>query len=508
MVFASFAGLLGVASSRGFAAPAAFLGKHCVECHSTETKEGGLDLTTLPTDLSKPDVFAVWERLHDRVAAGEMPPKSEKRPPDADRDAYLNDLRRDLTAAHRQRKETVLRRLNRAEYQNTLNDLFGGNVKLIHRLPEDRRVREFDVIGEALGVSLVQMQRYLECAKVVLDDAIARTTKPPERVVVRASYADTQGGKEWLGKIWLLRDDGAVVFFKDYGYPSGMLREAKIKQEGWYVVRVKGYAFRSEKPITFALTGMSFSQGQEQPTYGFFALPPGEPTTIETKIHIDSHYMLAVTPYGLFDDNAIKNKGLDAYEGPGLAIQSVELEGPLDEFPRPGHRLLFDGLDRREIEPKNPADKQRSYYQPKFELAATDVERDVEPALRRIASKLFRRPATKDQVAAYVKLYSEQRAENATPEEALRSATTALLCSPDFLYLKESPGKLDDYALAARLSYLLTRSAPDNAHACRGRERRADEERRRARGARRTLVGRSALRPLRRRLHRRLAESP
>ena len=58
----------------------AFIGDHCTSCHNAEDKRGRLDLTTLAFDPKDPANLAVWVRVHDRVAAGEMPPKSRPRP--------------------------------------------------------------------------------------------------------------------------------------------------------------------------------------------------------------------------------------------------------------------------------------------------------------------------------------------------------------------------------------------------------------------------------------------
>lgn len=440
-----------------------FLTARCFDCHAGDTKEGGLDLSTLALDLTKPELFAKWERIHDRVANGEMPPKSATQPASSERMEFVKSLARELMTAHEAAKGTVLRRLNRREYQNTLNDLFGTNLKLAERLPEDGRSHEFDNVGDSLSVSMVQMQRYLEGANAVLDESIQRTLAAPERKIVRASYATTQGAEQWLGKIWLKRDDGAVVFFKNYGYPTGMLREANVQRDGWYKVRVTGYAYQSERPITFALGATTFARGLEQPTFGYFEFPPGEPTTIEITAWLPARYMIELTVYGINDRFALKQTPAAEYKGPGLAIQHIEVEGPLvEEFPSRGHRLVFDGLKREEIKPRNPNDRKRSYYVPKFEVVSSDPAADVTPALVRVATRAFRRPVTASQIAPYHELFRAELQEGATFEEALRSAVSAIFCSPDFLYLRERPGPLDDFALASRLAYFLTRTAPDD----------------------------------------------
>jgi hypothetical protein len=459
------------------------LAKHCYECHAGEAAEGGLDLKLLATNLDDRATFARWERVHDRVLAGEMPPPDADAPPPAEREAAVRALAEPLRAAHARHKGTVLRRLNRREYENTLNDLFGTNLKLAELLPEDSRAHEFDNVGEALGISLVQMQRYLESAEMVLDAAIAPAAEPPPSKIKRASYADTRGGEQWLGKIWLHRDDGAVVFFKQYGYPSGMLREANVDRDGWYKVRVTGYAYQSDEPITFSVGGTTFARGVEQPTFGYFQFPPGEPTpseptTVELRAWIPSRYMIDILPQGITDENnAIRQQGVQDYRGPGLAIQHVEIEGPLaDEFPSRGHRLLFDGLKRTEIPPRNPNDRRRPNYVAKFTIESDDPAADVAPVLARVAERAFRRPVAAERLAPYQQLFESELASGASFETALRTAVTAILCSPEFLYLRELPRQqardeqstagesfwLDDYSLATRLSYFLTRTTPDD----------------------------------------------
>jgi len=477
---AQFAALTSSAlSSEGkLTSPVEFVKRYCIDCHSDDAAEGGLNLEALSQDLGDEARFARWERIHDRVQRSEMPPDSSDQPTAEERESFLKPLGQKLTEAHQQQKATVLRRLNRREYENTLNDLFGTNVKIAERLPQDGRSHEFDTVGASLGISAVQMQRYLESVETVLDAAIARHVEPPPSKVVRASYADTRGAEEWLGKIWLKRDDGAVVFFKDYGYPSGMLREANIEKDGWYKVRVTGYAFQSDQPITFSIGATTFAAGAEQPTFGYYSMPPGEPTTIELRVWIHARYMISVEPYGLFDRNEIKKSGLSSYKGPGLAVQSVEVEGPLsDDFPGRGHKLLFDGLDRAEIMPRNPEDRKRSYYVPKFEIRTEDAPSAVRPVLTRIAMRAFRRPVADEQVQAYLDLFATELERGEAFEPALRTAVTAIFCSPDFLFLRELPKDaanstrasaaagpylLDDYSLASRLSYFLTRTVPDN----------------------------------------------
>ena len=75
-----------------------FVQNHCAECHDAETKKGDLDLTALKLDLANPTNFSKWVLVHDRVAAGEMPPKAAPQPTSAARASFLTALSRRLLA--------------------------------------------------------------------------------------------------------------------------------------------------------------------------------------------------------------------------------------------------------------------------------------------------------------------------------------------------------------------------------------------------------------------------
>ncbi len=435
---------------------------HCYDCHGDGVKKGGFDLQKLGTDLDDEAALAKWEQVYDRVLAGEMPPKKKDRPEAEELAKFQETLAPALTGAHAAHKGTVLRRLNRLEYENTLNDMFGTDLPIAEILPEDGRSGEFDTVGSALGISVVQMQRYLEAAGMVVDAATARTSYPPVPDTINPRYDGNDEAKDsLLGKVWGHNPDKAVVFFKQSAYPTGLLRGSEVKETGRYRIRVTGYNFQSETPVTFSVGGISWNKGAPKPIYGFHTFPMGGPSTVEILTTIRKDDMVTIEPWGIGDkDNEIHNNGTANYKGPGLAILDVKIEGPLhDEWPSKGHHLIFDGLDRKEIEPGNPKDKESEWYQPRF--AISNPPEDVVPVLNRIASRAFRRPVAESELAPYLDLFKSEMASGLEFGKALRSATIAILTSPDFLYLRERPGKLDDHALASRLSYFLSRTAPD-----------------------------------------------
>src|SRR5262249_46433264 len=75
-----------------------FIDRHCSSCHNDVDKEGGLDLTTLsyqPADVAN---FATWVKVHDRVQAGEMPPKEKKRPAAGELRSFVGAVATALTS--------------------------------------------------------------------------------------------------------------------------------------------------------------------------------------------------------------------------------------------------------------------------------------------------------------------------------------------------------------------------------------------------------------------------
>src|SRR6202012_5773622 len=155
----------------------AFFEDHCFECHDSDTRKGNLDLTALKADFANPEDFAKWVKVHDRVAAGEMPPKKKGQPSGADAASITKWLYDSLINAEKQREgnevRTGVRRMTRSEYENTVRDLFDlPGAALEGDLPADGSAHGFDTNSEALDISHVNVAKYVEAADKVLDLAI------------------------------------------------------------------------------------------------------------------------------------------------------------------------------------------------------------------------------------------------------------------------------------------------------------------------------------------------
>jgi mono/diheme cytochrome c family protein len=167
---------------------------HCYSCHDADNRKGGLDLTALKFDFASAENFARLVKVHDRMQSGEMPPKSKKRPPAAETTAVAKWLNQSLVAAEKKRQgaegRTAVRRLTRAEYENTIRDLFDlPGIALQNSLPADGAAHGFDKNNEALDISHVNLAKYVEAADQALDHAIATRPTAPKSEKQRINLA-------------------------------------------------------------------------------------------------------------------------------------------------------------------------------------------------------------------------------------------------------------------------------------------------------------------------------
>jgi hypothetical protein len=196
--------------------------------------------------------------------------------------------------------------------------------------------------------------------------------------------------------------------------------------------------------------------GTKNHLVGYFDAPAEEPQVFEFTDQFEARDHIRILPQGLASAQVVNKVGADKYDGPGLAVQWVEYEGPLyDRWPPESHRRIFGDL------PQAPAP---IYNQSKrVEVVSSDAPADAERILREFARRAYRRPVTEDDLKPHLALVDAKLAEGHSFEQAIRVGLKAVLVSPSFLFLRESPGRLDDFALASRLSYFLWSSMPDEA---------------------------------------------
>jgi hypothetical protein len=429
-----------------------FLTEHCQECHSGEKPKGGFRLGKLTPDFDDVANRERWLTVRKRLQAGEMPPKAKPRPAANDVRALVGWIDAKAAAA-RAHGRTVLRRLNRVEYQNTVRDLLDVDLDLQELLPADSSMNGFDTSGEALHVSSFLLEKYLEAADISLNHAVANGPPPPV-IKKRYSLKDQHQVKVTTEKVFRIQDD-TVTMFSSSAWQAVHVYQFYPPDRGRYRFRISASAVQSAgKPVTYGVSVGGRRMAGKSGLIDYFDAPPDTPAVVEFVEFMEPRTTITILPYGLPNAQTVHKIGADKYDGPGLAVQWVEVEGPLhDAWPPASHRRLFGDLPRKPAPVFNNSKR--------VEVASDDPEADAGKILRDFARRAFRRSVTDADVKPFLDLVKAKLAAKHSFEKAVRVGLTAILVSPDFLFLREKPGRLDDFALASRLSYFLWSTMPD-----------------------------------------------
>jgi len=490
-----------------------FLEHHCVECHDSETRKGGLDLASLSFNPGAPTNFARWATVFDRVDAGEMPPRKKARPEAQELAAFKASLSGSLVAADRQQAvaegRSVQRRLNRYEYENALRDLLKAPwLQVRDALPEDGVAFRFNKVGSALDISHVQMARYLGAADEALRKVIAGSVDAPEPKVVRyrtrdedsytgpmkfdvfntaperatfpvlgfAGQPEVRAGKAptTVGETNAeLRElEGVGVAAGSYEPLEPTFHKFMAPISGHYKLRFNGYSVwvgpgQSNKWFIPNLDAISKGR-QSEPVTVYSETPPHllrklgafdvspDPAVHELDVWLLAGETVRVDPARLFRSRPGAGRWqnpLAEKEGqPGVVFRWLEVEGPLREAtPDTGLRRLFGDL---------PVTRGKDKTAP-VEVASAHPVQDADRLFRTFLKAAYRRPGAEKEARRFLPVVEAALKSGSGFAEALVAGYTAVLCSPEFLCVEEHPGRLDDHALATRLSLFLWNSVPD-----------------------------------------------
>ena len=157
----------------------ALLESYCLDCHDDIERRGELSLEELAIDWQQKERLDIWERALRMLKSGEMPPKKKRQPSTKERARLISWLDASLSK-HSPIGGTVIRRLNRREYVNSINSLLDIEYILPDSFPTDSESHGFDNQSEALPLSGALMQSYSEVATDLAEKLFPPLRKPIE----------------------------------------------------------------------------------------------------------------------------------------------------------------------------------------------------------------------------------------------------------------------------------------------------------------------------------------
>ena len=500
-----------------------FLKQYCVDCHGPETQKGDLRFDTLATDLSDLHSLEIWQGILDQLNLGEMPPPEKPQAPFRDTAQVIDTLTPALRNAYAARRSTsgeaVIRRLNKFELRNTLRDLFylqhpdfaptvvsglydfNGNgitaqktIEPTRSFQDDEEEEGFDTIGQKLVMSDFLLEMLIGAAEETLEMATHTEPRTPFKsetftapICTRTLHGDS------LGKYQRAQGDAWDEVFQRWDrynrlgpdkYHGGMRRPARYritvelsahnpKPGAWGEWTVRegklihpGRASTNE-PFEVGLYVQRFEhiRGPRHHRVTHWNLPgDGQKRTFAFDTWIDEpwsawigwengpwfqhnafHILLEQWYPDAYEKIDRKQKGFkkqvaealfrNGYLGPTLRLHCFRIEPLPEAWPPKSHTALYG---------TGPIE-----------------EADLPRLFRAFAERAYRRPVTPEEVKPYVELAAQLKTDGNSHLESMQGAYTAILCSPHFVYLRQAPGQLDNFALAARLSYFLWSSMPD-----------------------------------------------
>ncbi len=436
-----------------------FVQSHCVKCHGPTKSKGGITLHKLASRSMTDDV-ELWEQVLEMLESGEMPPIDEKQPSQADRATVIQWIEgrlRDHIANAGALQAPLARRLTNFEYENTMRDLLGFELKLIDYLPKDPvKPYRFNNSAEFMRLGPEQIDRYLECARRAMASAIVAPT-PPAVHKLRREF-QPYGLDKGLGL------DEVGVWGNRRHSPAHGIGLKSFPKRGEYRIRVKASAILpsgvKELPLRLVMGyGLNVNSATQQiEPVGTVRLSnsPDNPEVFEFRGRIENYPVqpgrvvrgkrqpdsLVITPQNIYDDGTL-NDGRRDLAMPRAVIHWIEFESPIvSQWPPEHHRqILFDSP-----------------------LHASDPKKYVREVLTRFMRRAFRRPATVDEVDRFVRIYELVAPELESLEAAMRETLAMVLVSPQFMYhTVAAEGVVSrQYELASKLSYFLWGSMPDD----------------------------------------------
>ena len=447
-----------------------FFQMHCIKCHGPNKSKASLTLHTLDGDLATGRGIERWEAVLDALKSGDMPPEAEPQPPRSARRAVTdwidNGLRTYIKQARTQAPATTARRLTNFEYENTMRDLLGIDLKLIQDLPQDPlKPYHFNNTAEFMRLGPEQLDRYLEIARRALASAIVDPEKP--KTHKSRQEWDSQESNKGFGK--RLKRNEIAIQNSRRGTPGQGMGVRDFPRTGEFRIRFQASAVfpngASELPLRFVM-GYNLnvnSSTQEIAPVGVVHLrnAPDDPQIYELRGRIENYPvqlgkvhkgrrrpdMLTITPQNIYDDGTLNDDNRFLYwprqpDMPRAVVDWLEFEAPITDAWPPEHhkRILFDSP-----------------------LRQTQPRQYVQEVLSRFMSRAYRRPATDEEVHRFLKIYDLLHPEFRSIEATLRETLAMVLVTPQFLLHTQADGDVvgPQFELASALSYFLWSSMPD-----------------------------------------------
>jgi mono/diheme cytochrome c family protein len=466
----------------------AFLEKHCISCHGPKKDKGDLRIDLLSRDFKLGADTHHWAEVIEQVNSGEMPPKKEKKPTQAEIAAFVTSLdariKEGRAARMAARPAVAHYRLSRKEYQNTVYDLLGVRYDPAKpgELNEDTRWHGFERIGSELSLSPSHVDRYYRAAELVLDRAFP-TASSSEARKVRKTAAEIRygGGKDQQAALDRFGIKQPLRYLLFPGTVQNALSpnwfgKTGPEHSGLYKMRIQASGIRPPggQPAHLSIGKRTGEETVDGILEFDLTAPEDKPQVYEFEVFLEMPATLdfCVVATDVVDRrqgaafrNALGSRGGYIFTH---SSETLLLNPNAPQMFDDKGNGLFSTVLLDWIEWEGPLVSEAEKARRKDVVPPDDATPEVVAEhLLRFAERAWRRPVKKEEVEEYLKSYREEREAGEKMADAYRVALQGVLTSRHFIYIVEGDTvareRLTDAELATRLSYFLWSSMPDDA---------------------------------------------
>lgn len=463
----------------------AFLEKHCIRCHGVMKEEGDIRFDKLSRDFKAGRDSHHWAEALDKVNSGEMPPKKEPQPTQKEISEFVTSLDARLKegrAARMAARPSVAHyRLSRREYQNSVYDLLGVRYDPTKpgELNEDTLWHGFERIGSELSLSASHVDRYYRAAGLVLDRAFPATSGEARKVRKTAAELRYNGGKaqqEALDRFGIKRPLRHLLYPGNVHQALSPNWFGKVGPEhsGLYKVRIQASGIR---PVGGQTAHLSIGKRTGEETVD--GLIEFDVTATEDSPQVHEFEVFLEMPMSLefcvVATDVVDRRAGAAFRNALNGNSYIFTHSSETRLLTPNAPQMFDDkgnglfstvlLDWIEWEGPLETDAEKSRRKGLLPPDDATIE-VVAEHLHRFAERAWRRPVKKDELTDYLQAYRLERDAGEKPADAFQAAMQGVLTSRHFIYLVEGDPvareRLNDSEIAARLSYFLWSSMPDD----------------------------------------------
>lgn len=442
---------------------------YCMDCHGYGSSKGGVVLDEWASDDELRD-HELWLRVLKNVRGGIMPPPDEIQLEDEEREAIVQWIKAkafELDAENPDPGRVTVRRLNRVEYSNTIEDLIGIEYDAAAEFPADDTGHGFDNIADVLTISPMLLEKYLDAAQAIVDEAVPTRSRQVEQrwlsgskfksvVEVTPELEIKEEEDEFViprpspaKEVWQTGEVRGSELDLVYYSPAAVALTREVAVEGDYEVELNLRAVEryvdnqfdlNKCMLVFKIDGVAVlekemvREGWRNFTYTF-------PQSLGAGEH---EFLVEITPL---------EPAVEQIRDLRVRLNNVTVRGPMAE--------------EYWVPPSNYTD----FFPRPVPGEAKGRRAYAAELMQGFADRAFRRPVDSYTIDRLVDVVENVAAlPDSSFEAGVAQAMVAVLASPRFLFREEEAEPLrtgerfplvDEYALASRLSYFFWSTMPD-----------------------------------------------